>query len=268
MSQSIEFDQSVRRVNIMGISLKPSEAVEGGGLLDDVNVELTKPRFEMWDYQGKIANPVPALVIDLVPQGDDEDAEPVMQAWSMGSAKDFVPSKDGKKLNPIGSRTAPNSSSNGMLFISSLVNSGFPEDTIEDDIDFMEGTVAHVQRQPAPKRPGLVRKEGDREPTYLAVTEIISLPGEKAKKKTGGKAVAKKSVGKKSAGGIKGKTIAAILQALEDNEGEVTKQQLPAILFEALKSDPEINEAVNMVFDDGFLGSGPWSYEDGVVTAS
>ena len=262
----------------MGISLKPSEAVEGGGLIDDVDVRLTNPRFELWDYNGAVKKPVPALAIDLVPIDGDDEGDPVPQYWSMGSPKDFVPSKDGSKLNPIGNRTAPNSSSNGMLFLGSLVNSGFPEDDIEDDIGFLDGMVAHVRREPAPKRSGMAPREDGREPTFLAVTDIVHLPGEEPKGKAKGKA--SKSAGKAKAAGskaskgkakgkggsVKETTTEMIVDILKKNEGEVTKQQLPSLLFEEAKDHGNVSEIVQIAFDDKFLADGPWDFEDGVLT--
>jgi hypothetical protein len=262
-----------------GASLKPSEMTEGSGLLDDVTCTWKSCSFEMFDYQGKSPQPVPALkaVLDPDDSGDETD-----QYWSMGNAKDWIPSDDGKRLVAVGSATTLKTSSNGAILLTSLVNAGFPEDKIGDDISVFEGMVAHMVRIPAPKRPGLkkrVREDGrEFEDTVLTVGEIISLPWEKKKAKGApkGKAAAKgapkKAAAKPAADAgadddVNDAAVAFMMGALaEAGDDGLTKKELPTMAFQALKDDPNRNAIVQLVYQDDFLANGPWNYEDGVVS--
>ena len=257
----------------MGISLKPSEATEGGGLLDDVQATIKSAKFEQWDYNGKVDYTIPALRLELVVDGEDEPHE---QYYSMGSQKQFSASKDGKTLQAIGTAQTLNAGSNGMIFLGSLVNAGFPEDQMEDDITVLNGTVAHFIRQPAPKRGSINnKKEGDRESTILVVDAIISLPGEKPKKGAGGKSPAAKTgkgAAKKTAddeGATEQDAVDAIMEILAEKPDGVMKQALPALIFAKVKDKANKNDIIQLAFKGEFLGGDdrPWTYgDDGKIT--
>ena len=119
-----------------GASLSPSTYVEGGGLLNDVNVKWKECRFELWDYQGTQPNAVPALKVTM----EVEDMEePVDQYFSAGSARDWIPSKDGRKLMSAGVARGINKTSNLAILINSLIEAEFPPDRIEEDCTVFEG---------------------------------------------------------------------------------------------------------------------------------
>jgi len=265
-----------------GASLKPSEHV-AGGLADDFIGIWTEVGFVQWDYNGKIAVPVPALKVVV----DSEDEGVITQYWSVGSGKDWIPSTDGKRLVAVGTATGLRSSSNGAILLQSLVNAGFPEDKIGDDISVFQGLVAHHIRVPAPKRAGLekvarVDATGKAyEDTILTVDEIVTLPWEKAKPagapqtkkaapKAKGAAPAPATVGQVVApvpppADIEDEATTFILSLLEE-KGSITKQQLPTEAFRALTSNPNRNAIIAVVYKDAFLGAGPWSYADGTIT--
>jgi len=260
-----------------GMSLNPETFTEGGGLIDDVNVTWNKVRFEMFDYQGK-SEPAPTLKVDM----ETDEGEEASQNWSMGSAKDWAPSPDGKKLVAVGSATGIRANSNGGILLKSLADSGYPMDTLGDDVSALEGLQCHMIRVPAPKRAGLksTRKREDGrefEQTILTVDEIIALPGEKKKaagapsgKKAAPKTAAKKSAPKakaEPAGDVDEKARETVLGIVLE-EGEVTKKMLPTKVFQVLKADPDRNAVAKLVFDDEFLASGEWAYdaESGVLS--
>ena len=99
-----------------GIGLGPSSFVEGTGLISDVDAVFSEVEFVLWDYNGKIPEPAPALKVLLEVEG-----EGVEQYWSAGSAKEFLPSDDGKMLLPVGSQTGLNKNSNVVQLIMSLI---------------------------------------------------------------------------------------------------------------------------------------------------
>lgn len=70
------------------------ESFEQGGLLNDVDVEFTNCRFEMFDYKGK-ADPIVAFAVDLKLDGGDVNE----QFWSCGGKDtDMKPSDDGQTI--------------------------------------------------------------------------------------------------------------------------------------------------------------------------
>ncbi len=245
--------------------LKPSEFVEGGGLVSDVDVVLADVKFVLWDYNGRVPVPNPAIMAKMV---EDEGTEHV-QYWSAGQSKDWMPSEDGRRLVAVGSGSGLNSGSNAGILLTSIVNAGFPEDKIGDDITVFQGTKCHVVRTAAPKRNIVKEPRADGrvyEDTVLTVSKIISLPWEK-------KGVVAKGVGKPQAasGGdgdeLNTKAVGLVMEILAGEGKPVPKQQLVTRVFQAAKSDPDRNKLVQLVHSDQFLGSGPWGYEGGVVSA-
>lgn len=259
----------------MGVSLKPCDAVDGGGLLDDADVTIVEARFVMFDYSGK-TQPVPAIRLKL----DSMDGtDPVDQYWSVGKAVDWMPSDDGKELIPIGKLLQLKTGSNGLLLLASAVNAGMPENKLGEDISVLEGMECHVNRVAAPVRKGLDQKEGT---TVLAITKIHKLPWEKdaAKEEKKGKKASRSSKGKnkateksKSNADIDALATEFILGVLADDEtmkgfpDGIPKAKLAPEAFATLSSDdPNRSAIVRKVFEDEFLNAGPWSYTAGKIT--
>lgn len=241
--------------------LKPSTFVEGGGLLGDVDVTFKSVKFCMWDYNGSQPTANPAIKAELV----EESGEVNEQYWSCGQAKDWVASDDGKRLIAVGSASGINVNCNGGIFIASVVNAGFPEDKIGDDISVFDGMKAHVIRQ-VTKREGLTkapRADGRTfDPTVLVVSKIHKLPWEgtptQQAQATGG------------AGGGEGSleeyVQGVILDVLSKEGKGIPKAQLVTKVFQEVKNHPKRNDIVQMCHRDSFLGSGPWKLEGGVVS--
>lgn len=254
-----------------GVSLNPENMTEGGGLLDDCEVTFNKCRFSMFDYGGKVDIKAPALMIEMEP----DEGEEVKQYWTMGKPTDWKPSENGKELIAIGKASAISLSSNGGIFLASLIEAGFPSDQLDDDISVLDGLVAHVVRVPAPERKGLKGgKNRDYEATILTVQEIIKLPWEE---KESGAAKEKRKTDKKSGGGKKAdkkaskkddkkaskkggdedvneEAIGAILSVLaEASDGSVSIRRLPADLFKALKENGNRNAILKLAADEEWL---------------
>ncbi len=255
------------------MSLNPETFTEGGGLIDDVDVVIKEARFVMWDYNGKsAAGDSPCLHLNL-----DLDGDEVEQYYSMGAAKDWMPSEDGKNLLAVGSASGIRKSSNGGIFLMSLIDAGFPADDLAEDVSVLDGLQAHMVQVPAPKRKGLKdEKESKYEKTILVVSSIIALPGEKKKPKGAPKNAGSGSTkpkGKATAkteepdNDINSAAVTAILGILAD-EPTLTKKDIPAKLFSVLGKDPNRNAIIKLAFDDEFLSSGPWTYADDTLIAN
>lgn len=256
-----------------GISLKPKDAVESTGLLDDVDVEVVGAAFEMWDYNGTQPQSVPALKLSMSVTDASGGQEVHDQYYSVGKPTDWAPTADGKQLQAIGTAVSLNSGSNGAILFKSLVEAGFPEDKIGDDVTVFVGTKGHVNRLPAPKRPGLKKREGDtREAMILCFTRIISLPGEakaggtNASSNTPPYHISTGSQPSVATSSIEETTTAILMGLLAEAGGKLTKASIPQKVFGKVKDRADKNAIVGKAFMDDFLSKGPWKYANGILS--
>jgi len=173
------------------VSLRPSDAVEGGAIPQDKNLIILGSRFSLWDYQGK-AKTTTAAKIDF----KDDDGTEYTQYYSVGDPERFTPSEDGKTLVAVGTAASLSKSSNFVIFMTALVNAGFPENRVGEDISSLEGLKAYYIGQKPPTRAGLAQNapvEGQKvyEKVILVPSVIIKLPWEKADRKLAGNAAGK-----------------------------------------------------------------------------
>lgn len=166
------------------ISLAPSDYV-AGGLLQDIDVEITDIRFVVWNYGGAVADPVLAVRMDLE-YGEGENKKTEEQYWSCGSLRDFIPSEDGFSVEQAegSTKTCLNNNSNWAHCIQRFVALRFPEEKLRPGrLDVMIGTRWHLVRIPAPDREGFTptptNKERKFAPTIAVPDHISRLPWEK-----------------------------------------------------------------------------------------
>lgn len=241
--------------------LRPSQFVEGGGLVSDIDVVFEDVRFVMWDYNGTLPTANPAIKAKMV----EEDGAEYEQYWSAGQHKDWVASEDGRKLVAVGNSSGLNSGSNAGILLTSIVNAGFPEDKIGDDITVFKGMKCHVIRQAAPKRNIARAPRADGrvfEDTVLVVSKIHQLPWERkraATPTTTATAAADGSLAEKATG--------LVMEVLTAEGKAIPKAQLVTKVFQLAKTDPDKNKLVQLVHTDAFLSAGPWQYQQGMVSA-
>lgn len=281
-------------------SLRPSEAVEGGGLPSNFVGEIVTAEFIWWNYGGKNDVEVPAAHLTIYNEDAGEDIE---QYWSAGSSKSFEPSEDGKFLVSIDGTAAIRKESNLNLLLASMVTAGMPEDEIEDDITFMEGLRFYWERVDAPERKGLAnnQKKGGFKPQVLIVTEYLMEEEEEKPKSAASRKAASGSSSSRS--GRSNKAAAAEAEAepkkpsrsakkgstakkaeksddlsveaadilgemAEANPDGVEKRKIPSALLKiaSYKKHNDRNALLEIIFDDEFLETKEaWDYEDGVV---
>jgi hypothetical protein len=116
------------------LSLRPSDFILGGGVPSERNLTVKTAEFCYWNYNGQ-ADATTALKVVFL---DDDGAE-YIQYYSAGSPDRFKPSSDGKSLEPVGDASKVSKNSNFFLFIESLVEAGFPENKLSDDISVLIG---------------------------------------------------------------------------------------------------------------------------------
>lgn len=245
------------------LSLRPSSFVEGGGLIDDVDVTVQQATFVLWDYNGQVNPAVPALAMTLA----QEDGSTIDQYFAAGDAKYFVPSKDDKTpaednmgpfLLQVGDKAGLNNNTNAAKFIISLVNAGFPEDKLEKgDISVLEGLKFHLKRE-AVKRTGLVRtgKNAGREQTVITCAKILSMPGESKPASTLGKPKANgAAAASNGGGGHEEEATSVLLEVLSEADGTLPKAKLSTMAFQKLKGNPNQKEISKLLFADTFIKS-------------
>ena len=267
----------------MGVSLKPSDAVAGGGGIDNLDCTILQARFRLWDYNGTIPAPVLGLSIDF----ELEDGAKANQVYSAGDTKHFVPSPQdgGKSATAVGSLTGLVESTNAMAFLASLVNSGFPEDKIGDDISVIEGTKVHIDQVPQPKRGGLNQGDKGGNKTIGIVTKILSFPWDAKGAKPGPKAVAgrgKTAATTTTAPVAQGngavdqndpifqETVGHVMAVIAANGGSVAKKALSNEVFKLVQKSPNRNPIMSLAFMDAFLsgnmGEVPFNFDGSTVS--
>lgn len=165
---------------VIGISLAPEKFVEGGGgFLDDVDVTFLALKFitsEGTPYEKADKKSVPLLKIDMLPDGT-QDVQ--TQYFSCGQLDQWAPSPDGETLIPQSDRAREagsiNKSCNAALFLISLHQAGVPPSVLDSEkVSDLAGIKAHLVRNK--RNDNIKRAAGEKEPTVLTVSRIISTP--------------------------------------------------------------------------------------------
>lgn len=232
------------------ISLSPDDATQGG-LVDDIDVEISDAATCEWDYNGQ--QPAgPALAIEFT----DKNGAQYQQYYSAGKPEDWTPTDDGCGFAAVSGKTGFNNSTNLMKFFASLVEAGFPKELLAaGNVKALVGTSCHVN-QVVQERKGLVRtgKNADRPSTVLLVSKIHSLPGADTKGTAGAGKVAGKVGGATKTAGGKPNGAAA---AEPDSEVDAIDAALIGALTEALAdTDPLPKKALLKLASDAFKGQG------------
>ena len=211
----------------MGVSIRPSEFVEGGAVPVDRNLLWKECRFANFDYTKKDGTVVASTVSAKILYQDDEGTE-YTQHYSAGDPNRFQPSADGKTLEALTESANLSKSSNYYILMNALINAGFPENKLGEDISVLDGLYTHNIGLPEPKRSGLVREavEGARERVISVPDTIITLPWE-------GKAAGKAAPAKKAAtpateedaGDAEADALTMVTEMLADAD-KVTRQQV------------------------------------------
>ncbi len=212
----------------MGVSIRPSQFVEGGAVPVDRNLLWKECRFANFDYTKKDGTVVASTISAKIIYQDDDGTE-YTQHYSAGDPARFAPSKDGKTLEALTESANLSKSSNYYILMNALINAGFPENKLGDDISVLDGLYTHNIGLPEPKRSGLVREaaEGARKRVISVPDSIIKLPWEGKGKAAPakGKAPAKAEIIEEDAGDAEADALAMVTEMLADAD-KVTRQQV------------------------------------------
>jgi len=211
----------------MGVSIRPSEFVEGGAVPVDRNLLWKECRFANFDYTKKDGTVVASTVSAKIVYQDDEGTE-YTQHYSAGDPNRFQPSKDGKTLEALTESTNLSKSSNYYILMNALINAGFPENKLGEDISVLDGLYTHNIGIPEPKRAGLVREapaEGARARVISVPDSIIKLPWENKGKGTTKKVKDTAAPAEEDAGDAEADALMMVTEMLADAD-MVTRQQV------------------------------------------
>lgn len=227
-----------------GVNLFDRDAfVEGGGLLDDVDVTFTSVRFGKTDYRGSAATTTTALLVTM----ETEDGEEHEEIYSIGrkAEKVLMASPDGSRLVPRSgaSEVQLNSKSKAGMFLISLIDAGYENEGDPKDISQLEGLRVHVRRKALPKLDNVAdSKEG----SVLLVADILE---EKSKGKATGKAAAK---GKAADNGFDDKVAELIATAAAESDEPLTMGDLRRALYKATKGEDDSKEIIIRATEEDF----------------
>lgn len=250
-------------VNAAGkrVSLRPSDAVQGG-VIDDVDVEFTNSRFEVFDFNGK-GKPRVCLTVDFKTEGVEE---PQTQYLSAANPEHFAPSDDGQFIESISDKGALVKGTGYIALMDSLIKLGLPEPTLDNGAGALDGLKCHIVRVPAPKLRGIVQEEGQKDPMHLVATEIHELPGGKKGAKKGAvtkpaagakKPVAKAKEVEEEAGELSESDLelAMVVQGIVAEQGALKKTKLVTHVFKAVDPAARTKSTQRVVKDDFLMAA-------------
>lgn len=242
----------------MGVSIRPSDFVEGGAVPVDRNLLWEKCRFALFNYTKKDGTVVATTTSAEIHYKDD-DGQEFVQNYSVGDPERFMPSADGKTLVATGAAQALSKSSNFYLLLNALINAGFPENKLSEDISSLDGLYTYNIGLPEPKRAGLARAvaEGEtaRERVISVPSQILRLPwgkkGGKATAKPGTKAAKATETEDEGGSDISAKALDFVAKHL-DGDGNTTRQKLATSVFKDLARDPDKDAIASFIFKPEF----------------
>jgi len=245
----------------MGVSIRPSDFVEGGAVPVDRNLTWKECRFNLFDYpkkDGTRGNMTTAAKIVYV----DDDGQEFEQQYSVGDPERFQPSADGKTLVAVGVSESLSKSSNFYLLLNALINAGFPENKLSEDISTLDSLYTYNVGLPEPKRSGLAPRavaegEAPPRPKVLSVpSQILRLPWEKGKSKAPGKApVVDTEAGDDSGDEVISAKALAFVAAHLGDDGSTTRQKLATAIFKDLAKDPDKDAIAGCIYSAEFAAA-------------
>jgi hypothetical protein len=157
------------------VSMAPRDFQVGGGGINDIDANITDVQACTFDWGGQAPANTPALCVEFTDDNGGEHPE----YFSLGKGEDWEPSEDGRGFIAKSGKTSIIQNTNLGMFLESLVENGFPEETLAGgDLKCIIGTRVHVIRKTL-ERQGLIRtgKNAAKVPTVLVVDKVYSLPG-------------------------------------------------------------------------------------------
>jgi hypothetical protein len=155
------------------VSLSPDDAVSGGGFQGG-RTTVSSLRFHKGYHNNTNPDIITARLLHT-PKSTDEEEASYLSCGKKASAN-FTIGPKGKTLIPKSGATGLQSSCNFMIFLTSLVEVGFPKAQLAAGrVDVVDGIV-FVGKQKPMERPGL--DDGGEKRTSLVAVKLISTPSD------------------------------------------------------------------------------------------
>jgi len=223
----------------MSLSLKPSDANSMAGLADSV-VTIRNPIFLVQPFEGKDAKGKTITLektrarLQFELEGVDNL---VTRSYNVSDSAIIVPGPDGFTLEAAEGRdpeqTRLNDKSAWIQFTQHLVDAGFPEDAIQDDIRFLEGVRVQLMEKVEVYK-NLKDEHGNAQESRREV------PQKYLGRVAGGAASAKAG---------NGKPVSAVAQAdQETDDRSAIEAAMLTILSEGPVSKPQLVQKINSAF--------------------
>jgi len=243
------------------MSFKPSDAIQGGGMVPEGRYHITRARCMGWDYNGQRLDLVPCLEVVYT----NADEQEFTQYYSAGDPKNWTPTEDEKSFKKIGSASHLNNSSNCYTFWAAAMRAGLSEDKIGNDCTILIGMDVDVIHEASPEREikGQKKKAG----AVPVIGKIHAFAAAEKPKDTKAKAqqtsqtaqptAAKGGNGLDTGEAAVPKTTAALIQALKKAANrQLEKKALTSAVFRQIPSDEADRPAIlNLCIQDSFLSS-------------
>ena len=231
----------------MGVSIRPSDAVKGGGL-EPGRYKYSNSHYARYTYPNSTLETL-ALVADL----EDVEGQVREQAWSIGSLEDFIPSDDGQELVQIGRRERLSDSCNLIMFNASLVRAGYPEDRMSERAGETYDGLEILLVPQEHKRTGKQREGMSPTVTVAECEEIFAFPwGASAGASSGGGAASSNGHGTGDINDDLRNYLGEIVPA-----GGMTLPSARTKVYQWVKDRPagDKDEATKLMGDEAFLAS-------------
>jgi hypothetical protein len=251
----------------MGVLLNRDNLGQGGGgFLNDVDAKIAKAEFRLYGFPNKAGQDTvtpksPCLHLQI-----ETEPNTFRDEWySVGDAKFWAPTKDGKGLDWVGparsggrEKEGPSKTSKFGIFCAALfdaIEADSLKFEIGEDIGSLNGMVGHWVQIPVPKYSGIknakVPVAGEREKTMSVIDKVVSLPGGVA--------------GTSAASDVDDQAAETMMAILDAAPGKtLTKAQVPVKAFAALKGTaPAVKQAISkrMTEADFLNGSPLWTFD-------
>lgn len=269
---------------VAGVSVRSKDAVQTG-LFAGGKCELA---FEYGIFDYKANGKHPALIVTFTDENEEKHEEP----YGLGRGWDI--SRDGTKLIPKNGQTGLPNSCDAILYLFTPLEDAldaagiaFPEMS-DGDITELNGMVAMMARKPVVERQFADGKGKPADPsrgpkTKLVVTEVVSAPwaevegGAKAKgasrsaaASAKGKAAAAKAEDESESDEIDTLAREALIEALEDEGGPISVDDLEAAVLAQLKGNPQRKAIAARACEPAFLAEAEgvsYNSKKGIIAA-
>lgn len=253
-----------------GFSLRRKDAVSGGGGTEGALATVTEIGFVDEYTYGGTQRDKPAAALQVVYEIDGFK-KPWDNHFSVGPSSKYEVIEDGDSIKALGDTPGLNDKCPASLFLGAVEDAA---EKSEIDIDELLPEIDGGYNSVAPLRGRRVRLTnikaktvGGDEKEYLVIGEFVDDEAPRGRSKSAasngnGKVANTPSKKSSSADDIEEKTVAAIQELIEEHTS-VKVNNLPNLIFDANKKDPDAKAMMQLAFKASWLADDdrPWEFD-------